>query len=168
MSRKVYLIDLEGFWLGVRRNIVQFKWYLAFYSIMSMLQNFVLTKFQIYLTYVMYGGFSVSLATTEKCWSHLIVDNDQRDRKIAPHLLSPCGLIGDTAITLPKIVIKSGIRFSQEKDVVCRMGDLIKQIKDIFCTFKFNSVESSLSDLIRPPFLICIATRPTKKKEGKF
>ena len=48
------------------------------------------------------------------------------------------------------------------------MGDLIKQIEDIFCTFKFNSVESSLSDLIRSPFLICIATRRTKKKGSKF
>ena len=49
MSRKVYLIELEGFWLGGRRNVIQFKWYLVLASIMSMLRNFVLTKFQIYL-----------------------------------------------------------------------------------------------------------------------
>ena len=48
------------------------------------------------------------------------------------------------------------------------MGDLIKQIKNIFCTFKFTSVESSLLDLNRPLFLICIATRRTSKKEIEF
>ena len=126
MPRKVYLTELEGCWLGGRRNITQFKRYLAFSSIMSMLQNFVLTKFQIILTCKATAvrklrGAHLLLCHVwrrfcfnchKKWWSHLIVDNDQIDRKIAPHLLSLCGLIGDTAITLPKIVIKSIIRFS--------------------------------------------------------
>ena len=45
------------------------------------------------------------------------------------------------------------------------MGDLIKQIKDIFCTLKFNSLESSLSDLIRPlPDLHCNKKKKKKRK----
>ena len=48
-AKKGDLIEFEGFWPGVRRNIIQFKWYVVFSSIMSMLRNLVLTKFWIYL-----------------------------------------------------------------------------------------------------------------------
>ena len=120
MSRKVYLTELEGCWLGGRRNITQFKRYLVFSSIMSMLQNFVLTKFQIILTCKATAvrklrGAHLLLCHVwrrfcfnchKKWWSHLIVDNDQIDRKIAPHFLSPGGLILGFHVTSEKTKIK--------------------------------------------------------------
>ena len=146
MSRKVYLIELEGFWPGVRRNIIQLKWYLAFASTMSMFRNFVLTKFPIYLNLqscscpqIKSRAFSVLsfvICHFLFCHSGVFINSSQE-------ILITCGLIENSAMTLPKNYHKRYYKILS----IGWEASLNKFRKDIFNALKVNWVESSLSDL---------------------
>ena len=136
---------------------------------MSMLQNFVLTKFILtckatavrklrgahFLLCHVWRRFCFNCH--KKWWSHLIVDNDQIDRKIAPHLLSLCGLIGGLIEELLQRASLPTLYTRRLQDIAIMMFKVIKNglvppyITDLFVV---SSTHYNLrnSDFIIPRF----------------